>query len=132
MTNIPMISIVEDDELVRDAVGNLVRSFGYAAATHTSGEDYLSSDEHWTSSCVIADIQMHGMSGADLQALLIAEGNPTPIIFMTGFDDEQMRTRVLQAGALGYLKKPIDDIALMECLEKALSSRNPVCYSTKE
>jgi FixJ family two-component response regulator len=132
MTNVPMISIVEDDELVRDAVRDLIRSFGYAAATHASGEDYLSSDEHWTSSCVITDIQMQGMSGADLQALLIAEGNPTPIIFMTAFDDEQMRTRVLRAGALGYLKKPIDDSALLECLEKAVNSRNRVRYSTKE
>jgi len=67
---------------------------------------------------------MPGMSGADLQAQLIAEGNPTPIIFMTAFGDEQTRARVLEAGALAYLKKPIDDNALIQCLEKALNPGN--------
>lgn len=122
LTDIPVISIIDDDELVRDAVQDLIRSLGYAAATHASAEDYLSSDHHWTSSCVIADIQMPGKSGMDLQAQLIAEGNPTPIIFMTAFADEQMRTRVLEAGALAYLRKPIDDSVLVQSLEKALGS----------
>jgi FixJ family two-component response regulator len=124
LAELPVISIIDDDDLVRDAVQDLIRSLGYAAATHASAEDYLSSDDHWTSSCVIADIQMPGMSGADLQAQLIAEGNPTPIIFMTAFGDEQTRARVLEAGALAYLKKPIDDNALIQCLEKALNPGN--------
>ena len=79
--DIPVISIIDDDELVRDAVKGLVRSLGYAAAVHASAEDYLRSNEHATSSCLITDIQMPGMSGVDLQARLIAEGNSTPIYF---------------------------------------------------
>src|SRR5262249_23628479 len=70
LADIPVISIIDDDELVRDAVRDLIRSLGYAAATHASAEDYLSSDDHWASSCVIADIQMPGMSGVDLQTQL--------------------------------------------------------------
>ena len=116
--DIPVISIIDDDELVRDAVKGLVRSMGYAAAAHASAEDYLRSNEFETSSCLIADIQMPGMSGADLQAQLIAEGNLTPVIVMTAFDDKKVCARVLEAGAFGYLKKPFDENALVQCLEK--------------
>lgn len=93
MSDIPVISIIDDDELVRDAVKGLVRSLGYAAAEHASAEDYLRSSERGASSCLITDIQMPGMSGADLQAQLIAEGNFTPTIFMTAFDNENIRAR---------------------------------------
>ena len=125
MVDVPVISIIDDDEFVRDAVRGLVRSLGYAAAAHASAEDYLRSNEHGNSSCLITDIQMPGMSGADLQAQLIAEGNFTPIIFMTAFDNEKIRTRVLKAGASGYLIKPFDDGALVQCLENALKTRAP-------
>ena len=69
---------------------------------------------------------MPGMSGVDLQARLIAEGNFTPIIFMTAFDDEKIYVRVLAAGAFGYLKKPFEERALVRCLEKALKNRGTV------
>ena len=133
MVDIPVISIVDDDELVRDAVKSLVRSLGYAAAEHASAEDYLRSNERGSSSCLITDIQMPGMSGADLQAQLIAEGDFTPVIFMTAFDDKKVCARVLEAGAFGYLKKPFDENALVLCLEKALthSSRVKSPHSTK-
>jgi FixJ family two-component response regulator len=119
--DIPVISIIDDDEFVRDAVKNLIRSLGYTAVAYASAEDYLRSNEHQTSSCLITDIQMPGMSGADLQAQLIAEGNLTPVIVMTAFDDEKVCARVLEAGACGYLKKPFEDSALVQCLEKALT-----------
>ena len=120
--NNPVVSIIDDDELVRDAVQVLVRSLGYSATAFASAEDYLQSDNARTSSCLITDIQMPGMSGAELQDYLIADGNPTPIIFMTAFFDERVRTRVLKAGGHGYLKKPLDENALVQCLEKALKS----------
>jgi FixJ family two-component response regulator len=119
-----VISIVDDDELVRDGVRDLVRSLGYSANTYASAEACLKSDDFWSSSCVIADIQMPGMSGADLQMVLIAKGNVIPIIFMTAFVDDKMRRRVLDAGASGYLQKPFDDNSLVECLEKALNLRD--------
>ena len=120
--NNPVVSIIDDDELVRDAVQVLVRSLGYSATAFASAEDYLQSDNARTSSCLITDIQMPAMSGAELQDHLIADGNPTPIIFMTAFFDERIRTRVLKAGGHGYLKKPLDENALVQCLEKALKS----------
>lgn len=126
MSGIPVISIVDDDELVRDAVKSLVRSLGYDAAEYASAEDYLCSNAHGSSSCLITDVQMPGMSGVDLQARLIAEGNFTPIIFMTAFDDEKIYVRVLAAGAFGYLKKPFEERALVRCLEKALKNRGTV------
>ena len=121
--DVPVISIIDDDELVRDAVKSLVRSLGYAAAGHASAEDYLRSNERGTSSCLITDIQMPGMSGADLQAQLIAEGNLTPVIVMTAFDDEKVCARVLEAGAFGYLQKPFDEKVLVRCLQEALKTR---------
>ena len=118
-----VISIVDDDDLVRDGVRDLVRSLGYSANSYASVEECLSSNDFWCSACVIADIQMPGMSGADLQVRLVAKGNLIPIIFMTAFVDEKTRRRVLAAGACGYLQKPFDDNSLIQCLEMALGSR---------
>ena len=117
-----VISIIDDDELVRDAVQGLVRSLGYSATAFASAEDYLQSDSVGESFCLITDVQMPGMGGVELQEFLIAEGNPTPIIFMTAFFDEKVRARVLKAGGCCYLKKPLDENVLVQCLEKALKS----------
>ena len=120
MATFPVISIIDDDEQVRDAVKGLVRSLGYTAATFASAEEYLRSGHVCTSSCVVSDLRMSGMNGADLQTRLIADGNRTPIIFMTAYADEALRKRVLSAGAAGFLKKPFDDTSFLQCLEKAL------------
>jgi len=118
-----MISIVDDDESVREATKGLVRSLGYGAATFASAEEFLGSDRLRETSCLITDVQMPGMSGADLQTHLMAKGDTTPFIFMTAFANERTRTRVLQAGAFGYLQKPFDNDTLIECLETALKTR---------
>ena len=115
-----MISIVDDDESVREATKGLIRSLGYAAASFASAEEYLQSDRLRDTSCLITDLHMPGMSGADLQDRLIADGFHTPIIFMTAYFDEKIRSRVLNAGAFGFLRKPFDDECLIECLDKAL------------
>jgi FixJ family two-component response regulator len=117
-----VISIIDDDEFVRDAVRDLVRSLGYDAKAFASAKDYLQSDSVWASSCLITDLQMPGMSGVELQDHLIAEGNPTPVIFMTAFFDEKVRSRVLKAGGHGFFKKPLDESAFVQCLEKALKA----------
>lgn len=118
----PLISIVDDDEPNREAIEALVRSLGYTVATFASAEEYLRSDCLESSSCVITDLQMPGMSGADLQDRLIADGCHTPIIFMTAFSEEKIRARVLGAGALCFLSKPFSDECLIRCLDKALRS----------
>jgi FixJ family two-component response regulator len=107
---------------VREATKSLIKSLGYSATTFSSAEEYLRSGDIWESSCVITDLHMPGMSGADLQARLIANGHSTPVIFMTAYFDERVRDRVLDAGAFGFLRKPFSEDSLIECLDKALGS----------
>ena len=118
----PMISIIDDDPFVRAATDGLVRSLGYRAATFASAEDYLQSDRVNDTSCVITDVQMPGLSGVELQSVLHARGNCTPMIFITAFPEEKVRRRVLAAGAIGFLSKPFDEDHLIEHLQTALRS----------
>lgn len=117
-----MISIIDDDEFMLDAVKNLVRSLGYKATAFSSAEDYLRSEHVRDSACVISDLQMPGMSGADLQDRLITDGLCTPMIFMTAYFDEEVRRRVLDCGAFGVLSKPFDDECLVKCIDEALKN----------
>ena len=120
-----MISIVDDDQSVREATDALVRSLGYAAATFASAEEFLSSDRMHTTSCVIADVQMPGLSGIDLQQRLLALGLRLPIIFVTAFPDERIRRRAMDAGAVDFLSKPVSDERLISCLDAALKVDAP-------
>ena len=117
-----VISIIDDDESVREATKSLVRSLGYTAAVFASAEEYLQSDRLKDSSCLITDLHMPGMSGADLQDRLIADGRQIPMIFVTAYYEEKVRDRVLDAGAYGFLRKPFNDESLIECLDKALTA----------
>jgi FixJ family two-component response regulator len=119
-----VISIIDDDKSVRDAMESLVRSLGYSVVTFSSAEEYLQSGRLDDSSCLITDLRMPGMSGADLQDVLIADGYKTPMIFMTASRDEGVRKRVLSAGARGFLRKPFDEQRLIDCLESALGGGN--------
>lgn len=124
MSKAPVISIVDDDESVREATKGLVRSLGYATATFASAEEYLRSDRVRDTSCLITDVQMPGMTGVELQDRLIASGKRTPVIFVTAFPEENIRARVLEAGAFGYLSKPFNDECLIECLDEALKGND--------
>ena len=117
-----MISIIDDDPFVRTATHGLVRSLGYRATTFASAEEYLQSDRINDTTCVITDVQMPGLNGVELQSLLIARGNCTPMIFITAFPEETVRRRALEAGAIGFLSKPFDDEQLIEHLHTALRS----------
>jgi FixJ family two-component response regulator len=120
LKEVPLISIVDDDGFVRESTRGLIRSMGYVAETFASAEEYLRSNRTADTTCLISDIQMPGMNGADLQDRLIADGHHTPIIFVTAFADEGIRARVLKAGAYGFLTKPFSDESLIECLDRAL------------
>jgi len=118
-----MISIVDDDAAGREATQVLVRSLGYDAMTFASAEDFLRSERVRDTSCLITDVQMPGLSGIELQSLLLARGHRTPIIFVTAFPEERTRARALQAGAVGFLRKPLDEEHLIDCLDQALHGR---------
>jgi FixJ family two-component response regulator len=117
-----MISIVDDDESVRGAVKRLVRSLGYDTAAFASAEEYLDSEALQCTWCLITDIQMPGMNGIELQERLVRDGHPAKVIFITGFPEERLRTRALEAGAVGFLKKPFDDHCLIKYLDEALEA----------
>ena len=119
-----LISIIDDDESIREATGGLVRSLGYEADTYASAKEFLDSGLK-ASACVITDVHMPGLSGADLQDVLKAKGQHTPIIFMTAFAEETIRARVLRAGAVGLLTKPFREETLIDFLASALGGPNP-------
>jgi FixJ family two-component response regulator len=118
MTN-RTISIVDDDASAREATRRLVKSLGFAVATFASAEDFLRSEQIGDTACLIVDVQMRGLSGVDLQSLLVARGHCTPIIFVTAFA-EDVRERALDAGAVGVLAKPYKEESLINCLGAAL------------
>jgi len=113
---LPVISIIDDDASIRVATNSLVRSLGYAVHSFASAEEFLESTHINDSSCVIADVQMPGMSGVELQSLMAARGVDVPFIFITAFPDETIRARALKAGAIGFLTKPFDGQILVNCL----------------
>ena len=115
-----MISIVDDDESVREATKGLVRSLGYGAATFASAEEFLGSDRLRETSCLITDVQMPGIDGVELQKRLLADGYRVPIIFITAFPEDRIRRSVLEAGAVGFLSKPFEEAVLIEHLQTAL------------
>jgi FixJ family two-component response regulator len=121
---VPVISIVDDDEGVREATEGLIRSLGYAAATFASAEEFLQSDRLRQTSCLIADVQMPGLSGIELHGRLAAAGYRMPVIFVTAFPEERIRVRALEGGACGFLSKPFSDESLIGYLDKALKGRN--------
>jgi FixJ family two-component response regulator len=125
LAQLRVISIIDDDASVRQATARLVRSLGYRADTFASAEEYLESGRIRDSSCLITDLHMPGMSGADLQDRLTAEGYRIPIVFMTAYFEENTRTRVMEAGAFGFLRKPFNDASLIEHLEMALKTTGP-------
>jgi FixJ family two-component response regulator len=117
---VPVISIVDDDQCVREAIESLVRSLGYVAATFCSAEEFLGSGHVEGTACLITDIQMPGLSGVELQDRLVSEGHRMPVIFVTAFPDERMRGRVLKGGAIGCLTKPFMEDHLIKHLNVAL------------
>ena len=120
MDNGPIISVVDDDASVRTATARLLRSVGFSAHAFASAQEFLLSARLHETSCLIADIEMPGMSGIELQEYLISNGHSTPMIFITAFPEDRIRKRVMRAGAVDFLGKPFDELRLLECVERAL------------
>jgi FixJ family two-component response regulator len=120
-----IVSIVDDDESVREATKGLVRSLGYSAVAFSSAEEFLNSDSLNDTSCLITDVQMPGISGVELQHTLIEQGHNLPIIFVTAYPEDRIRTRVLAAGAIDFLSKPFSDDELIGSIGAALGDSAP-------
>jgi FixJ family two-component response regulator len=114
------VAVVDDDESVRSAVYGALQSVGFAARAFASAEEFLNSDVRGDTACLISDVQMPGMSGLELQAALAKDEHRIPIIFITAFGDQRVRTQALKAGALEFLDKPFDDTFLLEIVRAAL------------
>ena len=123
MAEVPVISIIDDDDSVRVSTSRLVRSLGFIAHTFASAKEFLDSAHLTDTSCAIVDLQMPGMTGVELQDLLRAQGRSVPMIFITAFAEESIKAQALEAGALGFLSKPFPPAALIECIDLALSRR---------
>lgn len=115
-----MVAIVDDDELMRGALQGMLKSVGLPSEAFASAEEFLKSDQREQIGCLIADIQMPGMSGLELQARLNSEHRRIPTIFITAHGDTKMRMQALRAGAVEFLAKPFDDEVLLESVRAAL------------
>jgi FixJ family two-component response regulator len=116
----PVISVVDDEASVRVATENLLMSLGYVVHTFASADEFLRSRHVNETMCVISDVRMPGMSGVELQALLLDRGHHVPFIFITAIPDEAVREQVQKAGAICLLSKPFDRLTLIKYLDTAL------------
>ena len=124
MSEDKLISIVDDDELARDGIRELVESFGYTVAAFSPAEDFLASSQVEETACLITDLQMPGLSGLELQEALRSQGHRTPVILITAYPSENHQKRALNGGAVGFLSKPFDERSLIKCLTAAIESSN--------
>ena len=120
--NAKLVTIVDDDDLMRSALQGLLKSAGLTAQAFASSEEFLNSGRQHQTACLIADIRMPGMSGLELQAKLNADHCRIPTIFITAHGDERMRMQALRAGAVKFLAKPFDDEVLLESVRAALEN----------
>ncbi|HXU38040.1 MAG TPA: response regulator [Blastocatellia bacterium] len=116
----PLISVVDDDESVRESLPDLLKEFGFAAQTFSSAEEFLVSRYLKETRCLILDVAMPGLSGLDLQRELARRRQEIPIVFITAHRDEKVRPRLLEQGAVECLFKPFSEDDLLEALNAAL------------
>ena len=115
-----LVSVVDDDESVRESLPDLLRQFGFVAVAFSSAEAFLASGIVSETSCLLLDIAMPGMSGPDLQRELTRRRQEIPIVFITAQGDESVRPDLLARGAVECLRKPFSEIALLDALNAAL------------
>jgi FixJ family two-component response regulator len=122
---VPKISIVDDDESVREALKSFLKSAGFEVEAFASAEEFLNSGHLSGAACVILDVRMPGTSGVELQDRLAASPDCVPIIFISAHADEEARERALASGAVDFLQKPFSDEALLDAIRAAVRLRRP-------
>lgn len=123
MQNIPLISVVDDDQSVVEGIVSLMESVGYAATGFVSAEDFLNSPQSRRTACLILDVRMPGMGGFELQRRLAAENDRTPIIFITAHGDHDISAEALRRGAVAFLRKPFSQESLLDAVRSVLAQR---------
>ena len=125
MANPPLISMVDDDNSVRESLQSLMRSVGFAVKVFRSAEEFLNWDHLQDTDCLILDVRMQGMSGIELQRYLMARHYEVPIIFITAHASEkELRSRALSNGAVDYLAKPLTEDTLLNAVHLALNRKD--------
>jgi FixJ family two-component response regulator len=120
MSNRTLVSIVDDDQPFRESMRKLVMLLGYTVEAFPSAADFLASRSLPETACLVADVQMPGMTGVELHSRLISSGHAIPTILVTAYPDEVVRDQALKDGVVCYLGKPVDDQDLDRCLRSAL------------
>jgi FixJ family two-component response regulator len=117
----PLVSVIDDDESLRESLPDLLKAFGLSVNAFSSAEDFLASDSVDQTKCLILDVSMPRMTGPQLQQELASLGNSIPIVFITAHMEDAIRQRLLQQGAVECLFKPFSAAALQEAVRSALS-----------
>lgn len=119
-----LVSVVEDDQFFRESMRRLLRSLGYKVEAFASAADFLTSPHFTETACVIADVNMPVMTGVDLHRHLLNSDYPIPTILVTAYADDDVGRRALKDGVICYLRKPLDENHLKQCLQAALQRRD--------
>ena len=124
MAKVPLISVVDDDESVRESLDGLFRSVGFAVKVFASAEEFLSSNHHCAIDCLLLDVRLPGMNGIELHRHLVASHCEIPVIFITAHGSEEgVRSQAFQNGAVDYLIKPLSEDTVLNAVQKALSGK---------
>jgi len=122
MVTLPLITVIDDDESVRESLPDLLKEFGFEARTFSSAEDFLASQSIAETRCLVLDVAMPGMTGPDLQRELKLREQTIPIVFITAHRDEAVRPRLIAQGAVDCLFKPFEPTDLLQALNTALQA----------
>jgi FixJ family two-component response regulator len=125
MPKASLVSVVEDDQFFRESMRRLIRSLGYGVEAFPSATDFLASPHLGETACLIADVHMPTMTGLELHRRLVETGHTIPTILVTAYPDSDVKARALKDGIVCYLRKPVNERHLVECLRAALHSDEP-------